>query len=142
MALHDWVEIRPLTDLKALKKAHSFRFRLFGSFVNAGLVLIPLVITLCYLSSPLPFWARMTFAAVYGFITFGTITAWWIPYFGGGYLVHGNQAGFDEYRNTHSFLPPRGTNVTPNTLHVILHIQVWVCFALSLYWLISGEWSA
>lgn len=140
MALHDWVDIPPLTDLPALKKAHTFRFRLIGSFVNGSLVLIPLIITLFYLSSSLSFWARLVFTVIYGFITFGTITAWWVPYFGGGYLIHGNKAGFEEYRNTHTFLPKRGENVVPNTLHVLLHIQVWICLGLSIYWLFSGGW--
>lgn len=141
MALHDWVDIPPLTNLTALKKAHSFKFRLVGSLINAGCVVIPIIVTLLYMRSPLPLWARLLFSITYGLITVGTMTAWWIPYFGGGYLVHGNKAGFEEYRNTHSFLPPRGDNVIPNTLHVILHIQVWICFGLSLYWLFNGGWN-
>ncbi|MBX7067442.1 MAG: hypothetical protein K1X28_09440 [Parachlamydiales bacterium] len=138
MALHDWVDIPPLTNLKALKKAHSFKFRLIGSLINSVLVLIPLIVTWSYIDSPLPLWSRILFTVIYGFITFGTITAWWIPYFGGGYLIHGNKAGFEEYRDTHSFLPRRGGNVVPNTLHVILHIQVWICFGISVYWLLTG----
>lgn len=138
MTLHDWVDFPPFTNLSELKKAHSFRFRLIGSLINGGLVLIPLIVTFIYLSSPLPLWARLLFTTIYGLITFGTITAWWMPYFGGGYWIHGNQAGFEEYRNTHSFLPKRGDNVVPNTLHVILHIQVWICFGLSVYWLFKG----
>jgi hypothetical protein len=141
MAFHDWVDIPPFTNLFALKKAHSLKFRLVGSFVNATLVLIPLIVTFLYLASPLPLWARLLFVSIYGLITFGTITAWWIPYFGGGYWVYGNKAGFEEYQNTHSFLPPRGDNIVPNTLHVILHIQVWICFGLSLYWLCTGGWN-
>lgn len=141
MAFHDWIDIPPFTNLAALKKAHSLKFRLIGSFVNATLVLIPIIVTFVYLSSSPPLWARLFFVSIYGLITFGTITAWWIPYFGGGYWIHDNQAGFEEYRNTHSFLPVRGDNVIPNTLHVILHIQVWICFGLSLYWLCNGGWN-
>lgn len=141
MALHDWIDLPPFTNLSALKKAHSLKFRLIGSGVNAGLVLIPLTLTFIYLTSSLPLWARLLFVAIYGLITFGTITAWWIPYFSGGYWIHGNKAGFEEYRDTHSFLPSRGDNVVPNTLHVILHVQVWICFGLSLYWLCNGGWN-
>lgn len=141
MALHDWIDMPPFTNLAALKKAHSLKFRLIGSFVNATLVLIPLIVTCFYLESSLPLWARLLFVSIYGLITFGTITAWWVPYFGGGYLVHGNKAAFEEYQDTHSFLPPRGDNIVPNTLHVILHIQVWICFILSLYWLWIGGWN-
>lgn len=135
MAFHDWVDIPPLTNPSALRKAHSFRFRLLGSCINGGLVLISLSVTCLYISSPMSFWARLLLLGIYGLLTVGTITAWWIPYFGGGYWVKGNKAGFEEYRNTHSFLPARGSNVVPNTLHVILHLQIWSCFALSIYWL-------
>lgn len=141
MALHDWVDIPPFTNLAALKKAHSYRFRLIGSLVNAGLVLIPLIVTLLYAASPLPLWAAMLFTGIYGMVTFGAITAWWIPYFGGGYWIHGDREGFEEYRHTHTFLPARGDNIVPNTLHVIIHLQVWICFGLSLYWLASGGWT-
>jgi len=137
MILHDWIEIRPFTNLKELKKTHSVKFRLFGSIINGGLVLIPLIITFFYLSEPFPIWARILFVAIYGLITFGTITAWWIPYFGGKYWFHGSKESFKEYRDTHTFLPQIGDNVTPNTLHIALHIQVWICFALSLYFLIG-----
>lgn len=141
MALHDWIDIPPFTNLRALKKAHSFKFRLIGSLVNSGLVLIPLIITLAYLTSSLPLWAQLLFVAIYGLMTFGTITAWWVPYFGGGYWIHGNEAGFEEYRDTHSFLPSRGNNIVPNTLHVIIHIQIWICFGVSLYWLYNRGWN-
>jgi hypothetical protein len=141
MVLHDWVEIRPLTDLAALKKAHTFKFRLIGSLVNGGLVLIPAILTSLYFASSLPLWARLLFTVIYGLITLGTITAWWIPYFGGRYWIHGNKAGFEEYQDTHSFLPAIGDHIIPNTLHVILHIQVWICFGLSIYWLFHGGWN-
>lgn len=132
MILHDWIEFKPFTDLKALKKAHSFQERLFGSALNGIMVFIPLVITLLYRHSHLPLWAVLLFVAIYGLITFGTITAWWIPYFTGKYLIDGNKAGFEEYKNTHSFLPDRGGHVIPNTLHVFLHVQVWLCFSIAV----------
>lgn len=137
IALHDWVDIPPFTDTAALKRAHSFKIRLFSSLMGATLVMIPTVVTFFYLSSPLPLWANLLFIFIYGFITIGTITAWWIPYFTGKYWIEGNRAGVEEYRHTHSFLPPRGDHVVPNTFHVILHIQVWTCFILSIYWLFS-----
>jgi len=47
------------------------------------------------------------------------------------------KADFAEYENTHHFLPARGDNVVPNTLHVILHLQIWICFILSVYLLVK-----
>ena len=48
MALHDWVEIKPLTDIFALARAHSVRNRIISSLINSITVLIPLSITLWY----------------------------------------------------------------------------------------------
>jgi hypothetical protein len=138
MILHDWIEIKPLTNLSDLRKRNSFKKRLIGSIINGSLVAIPLLITWVYTSSSVPLWASLVFVAIYGFITFGTITAWWIPYFGGDYLVSWNQADAKAYKNTHSFLPKRGKNVVPNTLHCILHAQVWICFAFSLILLFTN----
>lgn len=137
MIFHDWIDFPPFTDLAALRQAHSFKERLFGSLINGILVFIPLVIAMIYRDSLLPFWAGIISVSIYGLITFGTIAAWWIPYFGGGYLIHGNKAGFEEYRKTHSFLPKRGDHVTPNTLHVLLHVQVWICLGISIYLLFA-----
>jgi hypothetical protein len=139
MVLHDWIDMPPFTNLAALKKAHTTRFRLMGSFINGTLVLIPIVLTFFYFPL-LPFWTRLLFVCIYGLITFGTITAWWIPYFWGKYLMHGDKDSFEEYRDTHTFLPPRGDNVIPNTLHVILHVQVWLCCGISIYLLYSQGW--
>jgi hypothetical protein len=138
MILHDWVELRPFTDLQALKKAHSTKERLFGSFINGLLVLVPLALTIYYRSLATPLWAKILFVLIYGLITFGTVTAWWIPYFTGKYLIPGNKAGFEEYRNTHTFLPKRGQNVVPNTLHVVLHLIIWTCFIVSVTNLFIG----
>jgi hypothetical protein len=133
MLLHDWVDLFPFTDLKALKKAHSFRFRLVGSILNGILVLIPLLITFHYGSAAWPLSSQLITVGIYGLITWGTLTAWWIPYLTGHYLWQGNKAGFEEYRNTHSFLPPYKDHVVPNTLHAILHLQVWSCFGFALW---------
>jgi hypothetical protein len=69
-------------------------------------------------------------------LTFGTIASWWVPYIYGSSAEH--KKGFAEYHDTHAFLPARGNNIVPNTLHCILHMHVWICFAISIYLLVKG----
>jgi hypothetical protein len=140
MVFHDWIDLPPFTDRKNLRKFHSTQLLLFGSFLNGILVLIPLVLTLLYFEDTLPLWANGLFVIIYGIITLGTITAWWLPYLFGTNAPKMNRAELEVYQNTHHFLPKKKDRVVPNTLHVVLHIQVWSCFILSLYWLISGKW--
>lgn len=132
MALHDWVHLPPLTDLKALTKAHTLRFRLLSSLINTFLILLPLSLTLYFLQHP-PLWAKILTSSIYALLTLGTIAAWWIPYLFGSYSSQ-HKEGFIEYRDTHTFLPPIRDHVIPNTLHVLLHLQVWLCFIFSLFW--------
>ena len=36
------------------------------------------------------------------------------------------------------FLPKIGNNVVPNTFHVILHVQICICFGIAMYLLIKN----
>jgi hypothetical protein len=135
MTFHDWVHLPPLTDIRELEKHSSKTGRLINSFIFALLILIPLSLTYFY-APGLPYSIRRTIAIFYGLLTLGTILSWWVPYIFGSSAAH--KAAFAEYRTTHHFLPKRNDNVTPNTFHVILHIMIWSCFALSLYILING----
>lgn len=134
MALHDWIKIPPFTDIEALKKHHSASGRFITSVINTSFVLFPLILTWIY-SPAMPFNIALTLTVIYGVLTVGTLCAWWIPYLFGSSEAH--KAGFAEYKNTHRFLPSRGDNVIPNTLHVILHVQVWMCLVISLYLLLK-----
>lgn len=134
ISLHDWVDIRPFTNIPDLEKYHSVQFRLFSSFMNGLLVLIPLFLTI-YFQASMPRWAGLVVAFLYGLLTLGTICAWWIPYIFGSSEKH--KQGFIEFKNTHHFLPARNDNVIPNTFHVIMHLFIWSCFGLSVYFLFS-----
>lgn len=135
MLFHDWIPIPPFNDIEALKKSDSTFYRLLGSLVNGMFVLIPLIITLrCYQQTPVPLIAMVTVLTYYLLLTIGTILSWWIPYYWGSSQKLKEE--FSKFKNTHHFLPARGDNVIPNTLHVILHLQVWACLAISLYFLI------
>ncbi len=135
LAFHDWVHIPPLTDIRALEKLHSKKFRLFGSVLNVTIVLLPLGACLYYLPGPVPLWVKILAVAMYGLLTIGTIAAWWVPYFFGSSAEH--KAGFAEYAPTHRFLPARGDNVVPNTFHVIMHLFIWSCLGMAVYLLVA-----
>lgn len=135
MTLHDWVHIPPFTDIRALEKYSTPMGRLINSIIFFFLIFIPLSLTYAYQPN-LPFWVVGTLTSVYGVLSLGTIVAWWIPYFFGSYSPE-HKEGFAEYKNTHHFLPARGDNVIPNTFHVILHIQIWMCLGIAIYMLIK-----
>jgi hypothetical protein len=130
MALHDWIHIPPLTNIRELEKYHSRNQRFLTSFIYTIIVLIPLTLTLYY--QPYFSWFTLiNIALFYGFLTFGVISSWWVPYFFGSSEKLKNS--FVVYKNTHHFLPPRGTNIVPNTFHVLLHLLVLICFCFALF---------
>lgn len=136
MALHDWIHIPPLTDIRELEKHSTKSGRLLNSIIFFFLIFIPLLLTWIY-RSHFSLLASSTIVLIYGILSLGTIFAWWVPYMWGSSDEH--KAGFAEYRNTHHFLPKRGDNLIPNTFHVILHLQIWTCFVISLYLLLQHE---
>ena len=135
MLFHDWVSIPPLNDIKSLKKADSNLHRLLGSIINGIVVLIPLILTIKYFRQQLPFNIAMNIFIFYLLLSIGTILSWWFPYIFGSSQKH--KQLFSKFKNTHHFLPARKDNVIPNTLHVILHLQVWICLIISIYFLIK-----
>jgi hypothetical protein len=140
MVFHDWIPVPPLNDIPALKRVDTDRYRLLGSVVNGGMVLIPLLLSWYYSNSPvLPFWVGLSIVMFYLFLSLGTIFSWWVPYFFGNSPAH--KAAFQKFANTHHFLPPRGDNVIPNTLHVIIHVLTWSCLVLAMMWPIASPWN-
>lgn len=132
MLFHDWIPVSPYNDIEALKRVDSNSWRLFGSFVNSMPVIIGLIYCFYYNGKTLPFFAGIILSIIYGILTVGTIFSWWIPYFFGSSKKY--KIRFQKFKNTHHFLPARGDNVIPNTLHVVLHLQVWMCFIFALYY--------
>ncbi len=130
MTFHDWVHLPPLTDIRELEKYSTKKGRVINSLIFFLLVCIPLLLTTLY-QPELFLCVKITIISMYGLLTFGTVFAWWIPYFFGSSEKHKND--FIEYRTTHHFLPKRGDNIVPNTFHVLLHLLIWSCFVLSTY---------
>lgn len=133
--IHDWISLYPLNDIATLKRYHTSKELLINSVINGFMVLVPLIFSIYGYLSQFTYQIITILILFYAVLTVGSICAWWIPYIFGRSGVH--KAGFLEYRNTHSFLPKRGTNVVPNTLHVILHVQIWFALFISMYLLKS-----
>ncbi len=136
MICHDWIPIPPFNDIEALKITNGSMHRLLGSAINGATVLIPFIITIPYYRQQyMSLSDAVTVVSFYLPLTIGTILSWWTPYFFGSSQKH--KQAFSKFKNTHHFLPKRGDNVIPNTLHVLLHLQVWTCLAISTYLLIA-----
>jgi hypothetical protein len=118
LALHDWIPLGRLNDIRAVQSADStlklarvtllstapFAFGLAASF---------------YYSSP-PHWLRMWLWGSYGVLFLGALRAWWVPYFLTNERVRA--ARYEKmFGNTLAFLPMRH-GIRPNALHVILHL--------------------
>ena len=135
MLFHDWIAIPPFNDVAAIKQADGNWGRLFSSFINGIVVIIPLMMTIKYYHQAyIPHPALKTIIVFYLILTIGTILSWWVPYFWGSSKKH--KQHFVKFSNMHRFLSARGDNVIPNTLHIVLHLQVWACLvvAFSLYY--------
>lgn len=132
MVFHDWISIPPFNDIEALKTSDNHFYRILGSLINGLIVFFPLLITVKYYQmDSFPLSAINTICIFYFILSLGTILSWWVPYVFGSSTKH--KEAFRKFEKTHHFLPRRGDNVIPNTLHVVLHLQVWACFAMSIY---------
>jgi len=136
MTFHDWIHLPPLTDIREIEKHSTITGRVINSIIFFFLIFIPLSLTLFYQPN-FPCWVLGVIVFIYGLLSLGTIFSWWMPYIRGSSQEH--KEGFKEYRNTHHFLSARGDNVVPNTLHVILHVQIWACLGISIYLLLAYQ---
>ena len=122
LALHDWIPLGRLNDLRAVRSVDS----------RAHLVMVTVLSTLpfaaClagsayYLRAPFPGWLVWTLWVSYVGIALGGLRAWWIPYF---FIEEPKRAARYQimFGRTYSFLPERH-GITPNTLHVALHLAI------------------
>lgn len=135
MALHDWIHLPPLTNIRELEKHSTVKGRFINSTIFFFLIFIPLLLTIVY-QPDYSFFVRISIFNFYFFLSVGTIFSWWVPYFFGSSEQH--KKDFEEYKKTHHFLPARGDNVIPNTFHVLLHLLIWSCCLIAGKILIFG----
>ncbi len=128
LALHDWVPLGRLNNVRAVQAADPmarlaavtalstlpFAFGLAASLDHAGPGFPPWLIE----------WLRISYALLF----LGQLRAWWVPY-----LLTDEPARALRYQamfgRTHAFLPSR-RGITPNTLHVLLHVATLVTLIL------------
>ncbi len=130
-AVHDFITIAPFTDVQALRKRHSLKLLVTSAIIHTLIDLWGLFLTLFYYPGPYPLWVKINLIAIYTLLTIGIIHDWWIPYLFGSTEKHKEE--YSVYKNTHHFLPARGDNVVPNTIHVLFHLLAWFCCAVSWY---------
>ena len=120
LALHDWIPLGTLNDVKAVRQANPGRKLLVGTLISLTPFAIGLGASAVYFGRAYPAWLFWWLWISYGLLFVGELTAWWIPY-----LFHPEPERAARYQmmfgTTHAFLTARN-GIRPNTLHVILHI--------------------
>jgi hypothetical protein len=120
LALHDWVPLGKLNDVKSVRAANPGRKLLAATLISLAPFAIGLAASAIYFGRVYPPWLFWWLWINYGLLFVGELTAWWIPY-----LFHPEPERASRYQAmfgaTHAFLPERN-GIRPNTLHVILHI--------------------
>jgi hypothetical protein len=120
LALHDWIPLGTLNDVKAVREANPGRKLVAGTLISLTPFGIGLGASAIYFGRAYPAWLFWWLWISYGLLFVGELTAWWIPY-----LLHPEPERAARYQvmfgATHAFLPERN-GIRPNTLHVILHM--------------------
>jgi len=120
VALHNWIPLGSLNDVKAVRSVFPTPKLLVTTLINFTPVAFGLACSLFYFKRGFPSWLFWFLWILYGLACYGSLKAWWIPYFfrpGSERVARERQM----YANTHSFLPERH-GVRPNTLHVIFDV--------------------
>jgi hypothetical protein len=119
LALHDWIPLGTLNNVKAVREANPN-----GKLLTATLIsLVPFAAGLAgsaiYFGRAYPHWLSWWLWISYGILFYGELKAWWIPYF---FRLEPERAARYQimFGTTHAFLPERN-GIRPNTLHAILH---------------------
>jgi len=124
IALHDWVPLGALNNVRAVQAADPRGKLVAVTALSTLPFAIGLGSTIAYADGRLPGWLNIYLWVCYGVAVYGLIRAWWGPY-----LLYRAPARAARYQamfsGTHAFLPERN-GVRPNTLHVILHIVILV----------------
>lgn len=120
LALHDWIPLATLNDVKAVRTANPGRKLAAGTLISLAPFAIGLGASAINLGRVYPAWLFWWLWISYGLLFVGELTAWWIPY-----LFHPEPERAARYQvmfgATHAFLPERN-GIRVNTLHVILHM--------------------
>jgi hypothetical protein len=135
LLLHDWIPLRPINDLQAVRRVHSLKLLALGTLISSLIPSVGLALSLIYLKSGWPGWLYIYLLCAHGFLFMGELEAWWIPY-----LVRPQPKKTVEYEamygNTHAFLPARN-GIRINTLHFMLHAATATTVLILIYHFIA-----
>jgi hypothetical protein len=131
LALHDWVPLPPLNDVRSVQAADP-RGRLIAVTVASTLPFaFGLVASLYFAGGDFPGWLILYLRISYTVLLVGQLRAWWIPY-----LLRAEPARAARYLamfgRTHAFLPERN-GIRPNSLHIILHASTLITLVLLFF---------
>ncbi len=133
LLLHDWVPLGRLNDVRALRTVYSLRKILLGTVISSAPFVTLLVFSLLDRAMPrYLFSLRIWLWIGYGWLFVGELQAWWIPYLRGTEAARGGRYKI-MFGETAGFLPERH-GISPNTLHVVLHICTLSLLVL-FFWL-------
>jgi hypothetical protein len=120
VALHNWIPLGSLNDVKAVRSVFPAGKLLVTTLINFTPVAIGLAASVFYFRTGFPGWLFWFLWIFYGLACYGSLKAWWIPYFSrpGPERVARDRA---MYGATHAFLPERN-GIRPNSLHVIFDV--------------------
>ena len=120
LALHDWIPLGTLNDVKAVPKANPDRKLVAATLISLTPFAFGLGASAINFGRAYPAWLLWWLWISYGLLFVGELRAWWIPY-----LFHPEPERATRYQvmfgATQAF-PPQRNGIRPNTLHVILHI--------------------
>ena len=119
LALHDWIPLGTLNDVKAVRAANPVGKLAAAAIISTVPFAIPLGASAFYFGRAYPAWLFWWLWISYRFLFAGELTARWIPY-----LFRPDAVRAARYRvmfgATHAFLPERN-GIRLNTLQVIPH---------------------
>jgi len=127
LALHDWIPLGRLNDLKAVRAENPVSKLIRTTLVSTAPFAIGLVASVDHYGHDYPPWLTLWLWISYVLLFAGELRAWWIPY-----LIVREPARAARYEamfgSTHSFLPAHN-RIRPNTLHVALHMTTLATIA-------------
>ena len=136
LALHDWVPLGALNDVKAVQAADSRGKLLLITAISASPFAVGLAASVFYFGHAYPLWLLAWLSISYVGLQAGQFRAWWVPYF---FISEPARAAryHEMFARTHAFLPERN-GIRPNTLHLIFNAALVAILTLLTVLILAG----
>ncbi len=131
LLFRDYIDLYPFNDVDKIGENVPPLKKLIKTIINSIPALAVLILAILYFGEWKPFGIRLIVFAYFIFRGIIIYFTWYVPYLFGTSdrkkLIYQNKFG-----RTHNILPAIKNNPRPNTLHVILHILLFINFLLML----------